>query len=420
MRNSNRGKDLPHVRPVQRIELSESHVKLRMILIVVLLAIATVAIVIGLSSALKTEPGWQEIRVASVKMNCGEEFTLSYDFTNAGSAATAQSKALTTLYSTACENAFLMFSPDVSGEGTANVYDLNARPNETLTVDPVLYQALSLIQQYGNRNLYLGAVYAEYNRIFWAENEVEAASYDPVQNPELVGDLAQLAAFANDPAMIDVQLLGNNQVKLMVAEEYLSFVKDNEIEKLIDFGWMKNAFIADHLAQVLTENGYTDGYIASFDGFTRNLDQRANTYSINLFDRIGFDIYHSAVMRYEAPASIVSLRDYPLGQSDQRNYYAFPGGHIASFLIDPADGMCKASVDSLIAYGKNQSCAEILLQLVPVFIADTFSNSRLLELASSDIHSLWCEGQSIYHTDAQVDLTILPQDNMTYTKVFAG
>ena len=420
MRNSNRGKDLPHVRPVQRIELSESHVKLRMILIVVLLAIATVAIVIGLSSALKTEPGWQEIRVASVKMNCGEEFTLSYDFTNAGSAATAQSKALTTLYSTACEDAFRIFSPDVSGEGTANVYDLNAHPNETLTVDPVLYQALSLIQQYGNRNLYLGAVYAEYNRIFWAENEVEAASYDPVQNPELVADMAELAAFANDPAMIDIQLLDNHQVKLMVAEEYLSFVKDNEIEKLIDFGWMKNAFIADYLAQVLADNGYTDGYIASFDGFTRNLDQRANTYSINLFDRIGFDIYHSAVMRYEAPASIVSLRDYPLGQSDQRNYYAFPGGHIASFLIDPADGMCKASVDSLIAYGKNQSCAEILLQLVPVFIADTFSNSRLLELASSGIHSLWCEGQSVYHTDAQVDLTILPQDNMTYTKVFAG
>ena len=420
MRNSNRGKDLPHVRPVQRIELSESHVKLRMILIVVLLAIATVSIVIALSSALKTEPGWQEIRVASVKMNCGEDFTLSYDFTNAGSAATAQSKALTTLYSTACEDAFRIFSPDVSGEGTANVCDLNAHPNETLTVDPVLYQALSLIQQYGNRNLYLGAVYAEYNRIFWAENDVEAASYDPVQNPELVGDLAELAAFANDPAMIDVQLLDNHQVKLMVAEEYLSFVKDNEIEKLIDFGWMKNAFIADYLAQVLADNGYTDGYIASFDGFTRNLDQRANTYSINLFDRIGFDIYHSAVMRYEAPASIVSLRDYPLGQSDQRNYYAFPGGHIASFLIDPADGMCKASVDSLIAYGKNQSCAEILLQLVPVFIADTFSNSRLLELASSGIHSLWCEGQSVYHTDAQVDLTILPQDNMTYTKVFAG
>ena len=420
MRNSNRGKDLPHVRPVQRIELSESHVKLRMILIVVLLAIATVAIVIGLSSALKTEPGWQEIRVASVKMNCGEDFTLSYDFTNAGSAATAQSKALTTLYSTACEDAFRIFSPDVSGEGTANVYDLNAHPNETLTVDPVLYQALSLIQQYGNRNLYLGAVYAEYNRIFWAENDVEAASYDPVQNPELVGDLAELAAFANDPAMIDIQLLDNHQVKLMVAEEYLSFVKDNEIEKLIDFGWMKNAFIADYLAQVLTENGYTDGYIASFDGFTRNLDQRANTYSINLFDRIGFDIYHSAVMRYEAPASIVSLRDYPLGQSDHRIYHTFPDGHIASFLIDPADGMCKASVDSLIAYGKNQSCAEILLQLVPVFIADTFSNSRLLELASSGIHSLWCEGQSVYHTDAQVDLTILPQDNMTYTKVFAG
>lgn len=420
MRNSNRGRKQPYVRPIQRVEISDSNVKLRLILVVVLLAIASVSIFIGLRTALRTEPGWQRIEVQSAKMHCGADFVLNYDFTNDGSAASSRYKALTTLYTAACENAFRMFSPDVTGEGTANVYDLNNNPNEVMTVDPVLYHALRVIQQHGNRNLYLGAIYGEYGRVFMAAHEVEAAEGDPIQNPELVEDFAKLAAFAADPAMIDIQLMDNNQVKLAVAEEYLAFVKDNEIEKLIDFSWMKNAFIADFLAQTLAENGYTDGYIASFDGFTRNLDQRANTYSINVFDRIGTDIYHSAVMRYEAPASIVSLRDYPLGQSDQRNYYAFPDGHIASFLIDPADGMCKASVDSLIAYGKDQSCAEILLQLVPVFVSDTFSNTRLLELTSSGIHSLWCEGQSVYHTDAQIDLTILPQDDMTYTKVFAG
>ena len=419
MRNSNRGRKQPYVRPIQRVEISDSNVKLRLILLVVLLAIASVSIFIGLRTALRTEPGWQRIEVQSAKMHCGADFVLNYDFTNDGSAASSRYKALTTLYTAACENAFRMFSPDVTGEGTANVYDLNNNPNEVMTVDPVLYHALRVIQQHGNRNLYLGAIYGEYGRVFMAAHEVEAAEGDPIQNPELVEDFAKLAAFAADPAIIDIQLMDNNQVKLAVAEEYLAFVKDNEIEKLIDFSWMKNAFIADFLAQTLAENGFTDGYLASFDGFTRNLDQRGNTYGVNVFHRVGKDIYQPAKFRYEAPSAIVNLRDFPLGQSDSSHYYVFPDGHIVNLLIDPADGMYKAAVDSLISYGKDQSCAEILMQMIPVFISDVFQTADLQAMAVSGIHSIWCEGSSVYHTDEQADLTLLPQEGKTYTRVFA-
>lgn len=420
MRNSKRGDKTPHVRPIQRVEISESNVKLRMILVVVLLAIASVAIIVGLSSALKKEPGWHRINVQTTNMNCGADFVLNYDLSGAGSASTAQYKKLTSLYTAACEDAFRIFSLDVPGVGTANVYDLNHRPNETVTVSPALYQALDMIQRNQNRNLYLGAVYTEYDRIFWAETEVEAASYDPLQNPELLEDIGKLSAFANDPAMIDIRLLGDNQVKLEVSEAYLSFAKDNEIEKLIDFGWMKNAFIADYLAQILIDNGFTDGYLASYDGFTRNLDTRGNSYAFNVFDRSGKDIYLPAVMSYASPASIVFLRDYPLGQSDVRHYYSFPDGHIASLLIDPADGMYKASLDSLISYSADRSCAELLLQMLPVFIADTFSAAQLQQMADFGIHSIWCQEQTLYYTDAQLALELQPQEDISYTKVFAG
>ena len=419
MKNSDRGRR-PYVRPIQRVEVSEGNVKVRMILIVVLLSLAVVAIATGLMSSLRTEPGWNVIESQAKQINCSQDFSLNYDFSDSGSAANAQFKELTALYSTACEDAFFIFSSDVPSEKSDNVYELNARPNEIVTVDPALYDALTLMKSYLRRNIYLAPVYAEYNRIFMAGNEVEAADADPAQNPELVEDIARLAAFANDPAMVDVQLLGDNQVYLFVADEYLTFVKDNEIEKLIDFGWMKNAFIIDYLAQVLIENGFTNGYLSSFDGFTRNLDTRGNTYSINVFDRQGSDIYGAAVLNYTAPQAIVSLRDYPMSGLDQWNYYGFSNGRIATMMIDPRDGMDKASVDSLLCYGANQSCADILLHVAPVFICDEFDARILRADADIGIYSIWCEDQTIFYTEEQPKLTVNPQENFSYTKVFAG
>ena len=86
---------------------------------------------------------------------------------------------------------------------------------------------------------------------------------------------------------------------------------------------MKNAFIADYLADTLEAEGFTSGYLSSYDGFTRNLDRRRNEYAFNLFDRQGSDVNLPAKMRYTAPLSIVFLRDYPMGEQDKWHYYAF-------------------------------------------------------------------------------------------------
>ena len=420
MRNSNQGKYTPYVRPIQRIELSEANVKGRLIMIVVLLALAVVAIATGMMSVLRPELGWNQIEAQAKGLNCSQEFSFHYDFTDAGSDASAQKKALTALYSAACEDAFYIFNADLSAESFTNVCDLNQHPNETVTVHPVLYQAFELIRQHQNRSLSLAPVYGEYNRIFMASNEVEAAEADPRQNPELPADLAHLAGFANDPAMIDLQLLGNNQVRLQVAQEYLDYAREYELERLIDFGWMKNAFITDYLAQTLIDSGFTSGYLVSFDGFTRNLDTRSNRYSVNLFNRVEQDIYLPAVLSYTAPQTIVFLRDFPLTQVDNVHYYPFPGGRIATMLIDPADGLDKAAVDSLLSYSSSQSCAELLLQLAPLFIRDEFHPEDLLALAEQGTHSIWFEDFVLRYTDPAADIALQPQEDVAYSKDFAG
>lgn len=419
MRYSDRSNRTPYVKPVKRVELPDKDVKRRMILIVLFLAIAVVAIMTGLFSALRTEPGWELVTATSQEPNCAEDFTLNYDFTDAGSAATSQHKALTTLYTSGCENAFRIFSPDVQAEGLYNVHYLNAHPNETVTVDETLYEALSLVQRYGNRNLYLAGVYVEYNRIFLSENEAMAATYDPAQNPELMDYIEQAVSFANDPQMIDVQLLEENQVCLKVSDAYLSFAEEYGIESLIDFGWMKNAFIADYLAEVLTENGFTSGYLASFDGFTRNLDNRRNSYSFNIFDRRGDSIYIPAVMNYESPCSIVFLRDYPMVEKDRWHYFSFTNGRTASVLIAPADGMNKASVDSLVCYGEDAGCAQLLMQMIPLYITETFSADGLSALAENGIFSIWCEDLIVKYNQQDVTLNLQPQEDVVYSKTFS-
>ena len=398
----------PYVRPVTRIELSESNIKLRWILIVVLLAVGVVSIMVGLTSMLKTEPGWQTVEVSTKEPNCAGDFTLQYDFTSAGGGATAQYKQLSQLYTQATERVYRLFSSQVREEGFYNVGYLNAHVNTPVWVEGELYEALSLAANYDTRQIFLAPAVVEYNRVFLCETAEEAALYDPTRDPENVAWLEQLGRFASDPEMIRLELIGNDQVQLTVAQEYLDFAAEYEIDTLLDFGWMKNAFIADYLASVLAENGYRHGYLASFDGFTRNLDDRGTAYSFNLFDRKGSEVYMPAAMEYNSPMSIVFLRNYPMGEQDRWHYYAFEDGHILSVFLDPATGMPKTSASNLVSYG-NFSCGEILLRSEKLFIADSLNIEGLDAMAEEEIYAIWFEDWNLMYNQENLILTENPQ-----------
>lgn len=408
----------PYVKPVKRIELSEQNIKLRTILIVVFLSIAVVSIMVGLVSMLNTDPGWVEVEINASEANCSGDFAFVYNFGRSGMSATLENKQLTALYSDLTTSAYQIFSAEVEAEGVNNLRYLNDHVNETVTVDPVLYEALVLVEQYGSRHPYLAPIYVEYNRIFITENDGEAAQYDPAQNPELVPYLQETAAYTSDPAMVSIALLGENQVRLNVSDAYLAYAEEYGIDTFVDLNWMKNGFIIDYLADQLAANGFTNGYLSSYDGFTRNLDTSGESYSFNIFDRQGREAFLPARLNYASPISIVYLRDYPMSQQDRWHYYAFESGEIATIFLDPADGMSKSSIDSLVSYSETAGCAEILLQTGPVFIAEDFSADTLAALSGEAIYSVWCEGNTLCYNEPDAELVLAEDAAASYTKAY--
>ncbi|MGM9548894.1 MAG: hypothetical protein ACI3V5_03530 [Faecousia sp.] len=394
----------PNLKPVTKIEVSEERKPLRIVLAVGFFAIGIVAIVVGLMSLLNTEPGWQQVQISTKGASCAGEFVLMYDFSDAGAAATAVNKELTTLYSQAAEDAYRIFSADLREEGLKNVRYLNDHVNEAVTVEPALYKALSLLVKYGSRYAYLAPAYAEYDRVFLAESDAEAARYHPSNDPELSDYLAEIAGFAANPEQVNLELQGDNQVRLSVSREYRQFAEENGIETLLDFGWMKNAFIADFLADTLEAGGFTSGYLSSYDGFTRNLDRRGNEYTFNLFDRQGNDVNLPARMKYDGPMSVVFLRDYPMSEQDRWHYYAFENGEIVTAFLDTADGLSKSACPNLVSYSKDLGCGEILMQTAPVFIADGFQADSLDALAKKGVYSFWSEGAELKWNDPVLKL----------------
>lgn len=398
----------PYIRPVTKLELSEKNIKFRWIAIVVLLAIAAVAIGYGFYSALSTEPGWQEVTVQPKEVNCSKDFVLMYDFGVGDVNPTMQYKHLETLYGELTVSAYELFSPEVVSEKGDNLQAVNAAVNTTVRVDPALYRALELLVRYDNRHVFLAPVTALYRPVFLSEGDGEAMAFDPAHDRERAEIVMQTAAFCADSDHVRLELLGENQVKLSVSEDYLAFAEEYGIDTFLDFGWMTNAFIADYMAEILTENGHIHGYLVTYDGFTRNLDVTGGDYSINFFDREGSTITMPARLSYTGHRSVVSLRDYPLSDQDRWHYYSYESGEITTVFLDPADGVSKSATDSLMAYSDYLSCGEVLMQVAPLFTVDSLDVIALTQLTEERIYSVWAEENTLFYTQADAALTLLP------------
>ena len=401
----------PYIKPVTRIELSDDQSTLKLILIVALLAIACVCIFIAVGSSMKVEPGWQAAEISSDKVNCSQEFTLMYDFSdyNAND-STDELKKVNALYSTLTEDAYAIFTAAEFETEFANIRYLNDHVNEKVTVDPALYKALEQIVRYDSRYPFLAPVYEEYDRVFVQTNEDDAARYDPSKNPDLMDYIQNAASFGNDESMVWLELFGDNQVILHVSDDYLAFAEYYELDTFFDLHWMTNAFIIDYMADCLIANGYTSGYLASYDGFNRNLDQRGNSYSHNVYDRLDNEIYLPVVYNYQEPTAIVVLKKYSMSDAESWHYFSYSDGTITTTYVDPADGVSKSATDNLFVYGAGMGCAEILLQSAPVFISNELNEDALMELSNRGIYSIWGEGNSMISSNKNASLTAMSEN----------
>ena len=59
------------------------------------------------------------------------------------------------------------------------------------------------------------------------------------------------------PLLLRVELLGDNQIKLVIGEAYRNYLDAYEITEYLDFGWLTNAFIVDYVAELAGEGSLT-------------------------------------------------------------------------------------------------------------------------------------------------------------------
>ena len=393
-------------KPIQRMEISEKNKTLRIIAAIALFIIGVVGITVGIQSALRKDTGWQRVQLNTQERSCAEQFVLQYDFGSSGAQATAVNQKLQTVYGDACVNAYKLFNSDEEIADVNNVYYVNHHPNETITVDPVLYAAFEKLE--GTPWLYLGPVYNHYSSMIFNTDEALLDELDPALSQVAKNYVETLAAFAADRDAVELKLLGNHQVMLAVSPEYLNYAKQEEIETFIDFSYLTNAFIIDYLADCLTAEGLTQCYLVSNDGFTRNLTS-SQKFRFNIFDRVENMVYPAAVMEYQGPISLVYLKDYPNASSDA-NYRGRPD-YFIHLMADPLDGMYRTAEENLVSYSYELSCVDVLLQMLPGFVGDDFQ-------VPQGVFSVWCDGDLICYNDETIRmLDPLQSEEMSYRPV---
>lgn len=400
----------PRIKPIESIEVDQKHLTLRAVLFVLFLVLGIAAIIYGLSGLFADPGGWRTVQAEAVaEADCSDEFVLQYEFGTGDLSAKTEYNQLAAIYGELTAKAYQLFHETQTFDGICNVAYLNEHPGEPVEVDPVLYDALSQMDASGGRQLFLAPIYEYYSQLFLCSQDFEIKSYDPTRNEDLAALFAEILAFAGDPEAISLELQGEGMVCLRISDAYRNFAAENEIYTFIGFQWMKNAFIADYLADTLIESGYNRGSLSSYDGFCRNLDDRGTAYSLNLFDRVGNLVYNPGTLNYTERISIVSLRSFPVSSSDNPHYYVLADGETRFPYLNPDDGLCLASTSNLVCYSQSAGCAEILLRMIPIYITDSFEPASLI--GTEKIEAIYCRDGVIWHTAETVKIMNVDEES---------
>ncbi|MBQ9264463.1 MAG: hypothetical protein IJ189_09730 [Clostridia bacterium] len=382
-------------KPVQRIELSDKHFTLKTAAFIGALVILAGVLIYSVLTLLRVENGWTAIEADSgAGLGAGAEFVFNYELGADGESPAIARKALTMLYTTASVRAYQVLDARQTHMGIQNLWQVNSHPNQEVRVEPELYRALEKMESAG-RWLYLGPIWESYQSLFNSASDAEAAAFDPFLDEETRAWVAEAAAYAMNPADISLRFLGNDTVCLTVSDRYAAFCRDSETTAYLDFSWMRNAFAADCIAEALIEKGYTHGTLSSLDGFTRCLDERNTLYAQNLYELQDGRGVPVGRLEYTGPMTLVTLRAFPIDPAHETHYYVYGIGDIRTAAIDPQDGLCKAAFPFLCALSRHQGCADVLLSLLPAYIADQPDETALEAIQNDDLGIVRVENGTI-------------------------
>lgn len=405
----------PSLPPVEKVELNEKNIKLRVVLFIVLLVIGIVAIGFGVSFLFAKESGWYAINPEYASKTTGSGFAFYYYLEDEGFFKKTERSAVTSQYSTSMDRAYMLFN-NLEFAETNNLATLNKNPNKEFIVDPALYSVLEKLKTAGVRNHFLAPLYSVYYNIYNTENDVFLTEYDPLLNSEMHAFFDSVLGYINDTSKIDLVLLGENKVRLFVSEDYIDFARKENITSFVDFGWMTNAFVVDYVADKMVEKGFNKGSFSSSDGFIRNFCSTNDSFYANIYDVVENDIYHSATFKYNKNMSIISYKGFILSPADKGRYYLTDNGKLYTPYVSTVDGLTKATAPYLLVYSDSNKCVDLLVKTISSYVGESLDTEELALLSSSSVYYVYCKDSKVLTNDeSAVFVDVFKDDLIEYT-----
>ena len=148
------------MKDVKRIEVDDKHLKLRIIILIALIAAAIAGFSIFFINLFSKRSGFEEIKVLSSIADpvSDDELSFYYDLGKSGNSPTDDYKKVTESYSTHLDYAYKSLNKYKEVDEYKNLYYLNRHPNETIKVSTFLYDSLKKIYDVEPQILYLGPI----------------------------------------------------------------------------------------------------------------------------------------------------------------------------------------------------------------------------------------------------------------------
>jgi hypothetical protein len=378
-------------------------------LIIIIAAVLVVAAAITLTVVLvnnnkSAEKGWQKITATGVDESLSKLFIFEYDVTDE-----TDIDKLSRAYGDALKRAYAIFSPEAQSDDSSDAAivglgALNLSAGVPISVSEELYNALELVKADSTRSVFLGPIYERYRHVFSAISPSAAVSIDPTKNEYEARVCESIASLASDGNNIYYDLTQNNTVVLYVSAEYQELLDTIGTHNYLDFGWMRDAFIVDSIANSLTFDGYTNGTIASYSGFTRNLDTDEEEYTFGLYDLFRGSVYLASSVSYKGAISTVTYKTFAMNNIDKQFLCEYSNGDVTHGYIDRTTGQPINASDMMVFHSKTKSCAEIAVETAHCFITAEENKSDIKALLAVGIGAIWCDGTLINYTSDDVTI----------------
>lgn len=382
----------PAPQPKIKLELREGHYTLRLICVGVALLVAALAFASVLNSPTQVKSGWQQIMPQDSVTPAGQEFLLCYNLGQTEQKPEQELNDLVACYTGLLDQGYRVLS-NTEQTDCVNLRTLNQQPNTALAVDDILYNALKTWEASSSRLIYFAPLMERYYSLFASTYDHEAEEFDPTHSQEAADFAREIAAFATDPEAIQLKLLPQNTVRLEISPEYLAYAREHQVDSFLDMGIALNAFLCDVVAEGLTREGFENGYVTSFDGYTRAMC--ADEFALNVFDRVDGQARQLGTVLYHTPGAVVSCRAFPVLEGDVVNYFTYSDGTVrAPYLNDRGELHCAAA--SLNTFSPTLSAGVLALRTLAAYAGEDSTFADLEDLS-------WAAGENqqiILHGDA--------------------